>query len=74
MRKVNKIIVHCSATLVEQKVNAAIIRSWHMSKTPPWSDIGYHFVILRDGKVEAGRPIERAGAHVRGHNHDSIGI
>ena len=39
-----------------------------------WSTIGYHAVILRDGTVEQGRPLETPGAHVRGHNHDSIGI
>lgn len=39
-----------------------------------WLDIGYHYVIRLDGTIEEGRPIERAGAHVLGHNHDSIGI
>ena len=74
MKQINKCIVHCSATKRSQDVNAATIRSWHMSKTPPWSDIGYHFVILKGGKIEAGRHLERMGAHVRGHNSDSIGI
>ena len=37
-------------------------------------DIGYHFVIQRNGEVDEGRPIEQTGAHVKGHNHDSIGI
>lgn len=36
--------------------------------------IGYHYVIKRDGEVETGRPVERQGAHVKGHNHDSVGI
>lgn len=39
-----------------------------------WSDIGYHDVIKRNGVHQAGRPVERAGAHVRGHNGKSIGI
>ena len=39
-----------------------------------WRDIGYHFVIRRDGTIESGRPLERTGAHVKGHNKDSIGI
>lgn len=39
-----------------------------------WSDIGYHYVILRDGTVEFGRPLERSGAHVAGHNATSVGI
>lgn len=39
-----------------------------------WRDIGYHYVIGRGGRVEDGRPVERAGAHVSGHNSNSIGI
>ena len=36
--------------------------------------IGYHYVILPDGRLENGRPLFYEGAHVRGHNHESIGI
>jgi len=39
-----------------------------------WRDIGYHYVIRRGGQVEDGRPVEQAGAHVSGHNRNSIGI
>ena len=39
-----------------------------------WSDIGYHFVIRRNGSVVKGRNIKDSGAHVAGHNADSIGI
>lgn len=39
-----------------------------------WSDVGYHYVIRRSGEVETGRPVDRPGAHVKGANHDSIGI
>jgi len=45
-----------------------------MHKDRGWSDIGYHYLIDRDGTVAKGRPIERVGAHVRGHNAGSIGI
>lgn len=74
MRKINKIIIHCSATKADQDINAAIIRSWHKAAPRKWSDIGYHFVIKRDGTIEAGRPLERSGAHCKGHNSNSIGI
>lgn len=79
MRKINRIIIHVSYTFPEQDIGAAEIRRWHTSPDPgdpskPWRDIGYHFVIPRNGKVEKGRPIEQAGAHVGGHNADSIGI
>jgi N-acetylmuramoyl-L-alanine amidase len=39
-----------------------------------YSDIPYHFVILADGSVHATRPLERMGAHCRGHNADSVGV
>lgn len=39
-----------------------------------WSDIGYHFVIRRSGRIEPGRQIDVEGAHVRGHNDNSIGV
>jgi N-acetyl-anhydromuramyl-L-alanine amidase AmpD len=37
-------------------------------------DIGYHFVILTDGTIEIGRDVDAIGAHVAGHNEDTIGI
>ena len=39
-----------------------------------WKDIGYHFVVCLDGRIETGRPIEQAGAHCTGHNAKSIGV
>lgn len=72
MFKPTEIAVHCSATLIEQEVNAAIIRSWHKAKG--WSDIGYHFVIKRDGTIEVGRPLTRQGAGVKGHNNYTLHI
>lgn len=36
--------------------------------------IGYHFVIDTDGTVETGRQVGEIGAHVRGHNRNSLGI
>lgn len=49
------------------------IRDWHVNGNG-WKDIGYHFVIRRNGKTEKGRPLEQVGAHVAGHNAGSIGI
>jgi len=72
MRTINKIIIHCSGTKPSEIVNADIVKSLHKSKG--CSDIGYHFVILRDGTIEKGRPVEKVGAHCKGHNFDSLGI
>lgn len=72
-REINEVIVHCSATPPDMDVDAATIRRWHVEENH-WSDIGYHFVILRDGTSQAGRPVHVPGAHCRGHNAHSIGI
>ena len=73
MRPIHKIIWHCSATKEDVPVSVEQIRDWHVNGNG-WSDIGYHFVVELDGSVKAGRPVSRMGAHVRGHNRDSIGI
>lgn len=73
MRKINKIIIHCAATPEGKDFTVAQIRSWHV-KGRGWKDIGYHYVIYRDGSVHNGRPIEQPGAHTAGHNANSIGI
>jgi len=73
MRDIDRVIVHCSATKPSMDVDAALIRKWHVEERS-WSDIGYHFVIKRDGEIEQGRAIDVIGAHCRGHNTDSVGI
>ena len=73
MRNIDKLIVHCTATPEHKDFNVEDVREWHV-KGNGWSDVGYHFLIKLDGTVEDGRPIERSGAHVAGHNKNSIGI
>jgi N-acetylmuramoyl-L-alanine amidase len=73
MRQIKRIIIHCTATPEGRHHTAAEVRQWHI-KGNGWRDIGYHYLIQLDGTVEAGRPIEKVGAHVRGHNADSIGV
>ena len=72
MRKLTRIILHCTATPDGRHVDVATIREWHRKRG--WSDIGYHFVIYLDGSVHNGRPVEKVGAHVSGHNADTIGV
>lgn len=71
-RKINEIIVHCSATRDDQNIDAEILNKWHKAKK--FDCIGYHFVIKRDGTIEKGRDINKEGAHCYGHNKNSIGI
>jgi N-acetyl-anhydromuramyl-L-alanine amidase AmpD len=71
-REIKQLVVHCAATRPSLDVGVAEIRAWHRQQG--WSDVGYHHVIRRDGTVEPGRREELVGAHVSGHNRDSIGI
>lgn len=72
MRKIDKIIIHCTATPRGRDMTAAEIDAWH--RRQGWNGIGYHYVVRRDGTVEAGRPEAIVGAHCRGQNSCSIGV
>jgi len=86
MRKIDSIIVHCTATRADFMKNASNddrideIRRWHVEDRG-WSDIGYNYLIQRDGVINLGRDLdgdgnvdEEVGAHARGYNSHSIGI
>lgn len=73
MRKIRKIIIHCSATPEGRHHTVEDLRRWHRNGNG-WRDIGYHYVIYLDGSIHPGRPESRIGAHCEGHNTDSIGI
>ena len=72
MRKINEIILHCSATPEGRDYTVDDIRKWHLQRG--FKDCGYHFVIYRDGSIHKGRPLEMTGAHCVKHNGNSIGI
>ena len=79
MREINEVIIHCSATEPSwmeghtPMEKTAEIKRWHVAERG-WQDIGYHYVIDRNGVVTKGRDDKIAGAHVKGHNANSIGI
>jgi hypothetical protein len=86
MRSINALIVHCSAS---EFGNVELIRQWHLErgfrdigyhyvilygfpdadhwrkKEPPGE---------YDGRLETGRPLAEVGAHVEGHNADTVGV
>ena len=68
MRVIRRHIIHCSDSLAG---DVATIRQWH--KARGWVDVGYHFIIRRDGEIEVGRMLSDVGAHCAGENFDSIG-
>lgn len=71
-RTMDTIVIHCSATKRGMNFTSKDIKKWHLSRG--FKDIGYHFVILLDGTIEIGRPLNIIGSHVSGYNTGSIGI
>lgn len=72
MRRIEKLIIHCTATEEGRDYDVNEIRRWHLARG--WSDIGYHYLIRLDGTIERGRPVKTIGAHCKGQNRYSIGI
>ena len=72
MREINEIIVHSTATPKGMNATAKDIDRWHRQRG--FDEIGYHFVILRNGQIQAGRAIAKVGAHCKGHNSNTIGV
>lgn len=74
MRKIDSVVIHCSATAEGSEFRAKHIDAWH--KERGFERIGYHYVVCIDGTLEQGRPIHQIGAHCtqKMMNHRSIGI
>lgn len=71
-RNIKELIVHCSATPEGKDYSVDTIRQWHLQRG--FSDIGYHYVVYRDGSIYIGRDESIIGAHCTGHNTNSIGV
>lgn len=71
-RDIKEIIIHCADTPEGKDFTVADIRNWHLAHG--FSDIGYHYVIYRDGTIHLGRDVNISGAHCINHNSISIGI
>lgn len=71
-RNIKELIVHCSATPEGKDYSVDTIRQWHLQRG--FSDIGYHYIIYRDGSIHIGRDESIIGAHCTGHNTNSIGV
>ncbi len=71
-RNIKEIILHCADTPEGKDFTVSQIRSWHLECG--FSDIGYHYVVYRDGSIHLGRDVNISGAHCSNHNTISIGI
>ena len=79
MARVRRITVHHTAELanMDAKSDADLVRAVQVfhQETRGWADIGYHYLIGRDGKVYEGRPLHAQGAHAGGGNNvENLGV
>jgi muramidase (phage lysozyme) len=64
------LIVHHSAT--SPNLTIEDIHREHLKNG--WLCVGYHAVILQDGTIQYGRPVDSQGAQVEGYNWCSLGV
>jgi hypothetical protein len=70
--KTDYIVVHCSKTSETEDIGVNELRAKAIEEG--WSDVGFHFVIKRDGTVEEGRAIDTIGGHLFGWDSICLGI
>lgn len=74
-RRVGRVFLHCSASDDDGPAGdrlVAEVRAWHLGRGFP--DIGYHFLIDKQGSAIPGRGLEKAPAAQKGHNAGTIAI
>ena len=72
MRKIDTIVIHCTATRADSPLSPALLTKMHRQRG--FKGCGYHYYIRTDGSICTMRPVECVGAHAKGHNACSIGI
>jgi len=74
-RRVGRVFLHCSASDVESLTGSRLlaeVRDWHRARG--FSEVGYHFLVDKQGSVMAGRDLEKTPAAQKGHNAGTIAI
>ena len=71
--KTDTIVIHCAATKPSMDIGYDEIRKWHVEDNG-WDDVGYHYIIKRDGTLQTGRDESMVGSHARQVNGTSLGI
>lgn len=71
MRKINRIIIHCSATSQDTTIES-IKNYWRLQLG--WKTYGYHIIIEKSGNYTQLLNFEKTSNGAKGYNHDSINI
>lgn len=71
MRKIDLIVVHCSATRTDQHYGVRALIRDHADR---FGFTGYHYYVTRGGMVYQTRHEQLVGAHAKGYNEHSLGV
>ena len=71
MRKIDLIVIHCSATRENRPVPVTSLIACHQAR---FGFTGYHYYVTRDGQVYQTRHENLPGIHARHYNQHSIGV
>lgn len=71
MRRIELIVVHCSATRENQAFPVDALIRCHLDR---FGYTAYHYYVQRNGRVFQTRNEQLPGAHARGYNAHSIGV
>ncbi len=71
-RKINLIVVHCSATREDKNYSPKQLEREH--KARGFNSAGYNYYITKDGVIHPMRPLDVIPAHAKGYNANSIGV
>ena len=71
MRKIDLIVVHCSATRCDQHYSVRALIRDHSDR---FGFTGYHYYVTRGGMVYQTRHEQLIGAHAKGYNQHSLGV
>lgn len=72
MRKIDMIVILCSATRADVPLSPRQLDEMHRQRG--FDGCGYHYYVRRDGEICTMRPVDRPGAHAKGYNQHSIGV
>jgi len=71
MRKIDLIVIHCSATRCDRRFSVEDLIACHNAR---FGFTGYHYYVTRDGQLYQTRHENLVGAHARHYNQHSIGV
>jgi len=70
-RKIDLIIIHCTATSQKATVDSILN---YFKNTLHWNSPGYHYIISPDGIINKTHPLDRVSNGAKGHNAHSVNI